>query len=99
MGRSYESITKDFAKELGKEILNSKQIDKTNHPFKDFPFENFLYKRIGFEGEVKDAHTNNRAIEEHLNEVGPANWIFKVTGVDSNRAYRIKMIKKKVWEL
>lgn len=67
------------------EILSSKQIDKNNNFYIDYPFDDFL-KRIDFEGKVENAGNSNRAIEEHLNIVGPANWFFKVTGVDSNRA-------------
>ncbi|MCZ7402706.1 MAG: hypothetical protein O8C61_10845 [Candidatus Methanoperedens sp.] len=98
MAGEYKKIHKIFVKDLCNEILSSKQRDKNNNPYIDYPFYDFL-KRIDFKEKVKNAGNNNRAIEEHLNMVAPEGWFFKVTPVDSRRAYRIKMIKKEVWKL
>lgn len=93
MAGEYKKIDKTFVIVLGSKILSSEKIDKNKNHYIDYPFDDFL-KRIDYEGKVKKSGNNYRSIEEHLNIVAPSKWFFKVTGVDYNRAYRIKLIIK-----
>ncbi len=100
MVREYEGITREFVEKLGKEILDSK-IDKNDVPFIEKPLDEFLesFSYNGKKGKI--AKNITRSIAEHLNEVGPANWFFKVKGIitESGQAFRILMNEKEVWRL
>lgn len=97
MAGAYEGITREFVERLGKEILDSK-IDETDIPFIEKPSADFL-KSFDYNGKGKIAKNITRSIAEHLNEVGPANWFFKVKWMKTGQVFQISLNKKEVWLL
>lgn len=84
--------TRNLVKELGLEILNSE--------------EGFIIKSVDeyltsikSNTERKPSNHINRAIEEYINKVGPADYYFKVDGVNGGKDLKFSLIQKEPWVL
>ncbi|MDW7776262.1 MAG: hypothetical protein SCH39_08020 [Methanosarcinales archaeon] len=85
-------VTKEFVKELGEKILNTKEgfiilsVDK-------------YFNSIGYGGERKLSDNINRSIKEFINKVGPADYYFQVNGINEGQDFKFSLIPREIWML
>lgn len=92
MGDKYKP-TKEFLKKLGLKILNTKE------GFIAIPVDEYL-RSIGSVEKLKISANNvYRSIEESINKVGPADYYFKVIGINKGEDFKISLIPKEPWVL
>ncbi len=95
MAGKFEGITKNRVKQ----VMDWMDKDGTDHL--DIPFDGLGgFKEIfNVDTDAKSIKTITHSVTIRMNEVGPANWYFKVGYTDGGRVVRISRKRKEAYNL
>lgn len=92
MPKKFNGITKEFIKQVAEGMI----VD--GEDYQDISFDEFK-KLIHYDGTARSIQTISQSVTIRMNEVGPANWNFKVGSRNSGKKVHIFRERKNPYNL